>query len=557
MEEERRRFDELMEKSPALRAAVEQDVEEQRAKREYERQRPAREARAGYDMCVAAGFRPPGSDVGWEPPEPLDPPAPPVFDPAWLPGVARDFATAAAVSFQCPVALVALLILGAVSVAILGKVAVRAKRDWLEPVQLYIGVVLPPSERKSPVFARIFQRIFRWEHEVNDARELAIRQDSARRRMMEKALEHASAKLDEAEVARLTAELHAFKPTTSLTLTVGDTTPEQAAVLAANNGGRIAIVAPEGGVLGTALGRYSQMPNLDFLLNGYSGEAVSIHRVGREAVRISRATVSMVLAVQPSIIKDLFSSREAVGRGLVARFLLGVPEPLSGRRVIDVPDIPDSVSRAYDQMILGLLNLPQPDEPRELTLTADAAKAFHAWRQELEERRSGDLKPLEGWGWGGKLDGQTLRIAATLTMMESPNATEISAVQLRRAVCIARWAIEHARVASASMPVSSGTSAASILLEAIRQKSPATFTTREAYHWVKGRKAMFPNTEAVRPALQSLLDKGWLRRAAFQDVDKTTGRKAEPRWIPTVYLNNPPPTAETDEPAREQGEEIL
>jgi hypothetical protein len=334
-------------------------------------------------------------------------------------------------------------------------------------------------------------------------------------------------------------------------LVIGDATPEKAAMLASENEGRLSVVAPEAGIFNTMLGRYSQMPNVDFFLSGYSGESVSIHRVGRSAVRIPRATVAMVLAVQPTVVKALFANTEAVGRGLVARFLFAVPEPMSGKRLIDVPDIPESVSRAYDNMMAALLNAPQPDIPREITLTPEAAQAFRAWRKELEDRRKTDLQPLEGWGWSGKLDGQTIRIAATLALMESPTATVITAGQLRRAVCIARWAIEHARAASATLPVTAGGSAASVMLEAIKRHNPPTFTTREAFHWTKGRKALFKNVDAARATLQTLLEKGWLRRAAFPEKDKESGRPVEPRWIPSVYLNAPPPEAAEAEASEE------
>jgi hypothetical protein len=135
--------------------------------------------------------------------------------------------------------------------------------------------------------------------------------------------------------------------------------------------------------------------------------------------------------------------------------------------------------------------------------------------------------------------------------MESPTATVITAGQLRRAVCIARWAIEHARAASATLPVTAGGSAASVMLEAIKRHNPPTFTTREAFHWTKGRKALFKNVDAARATLQTLLEKGWLRRAAFPEKDKESGRPVEPRWIPSVYLNAPPPEAAEAEASEE------
>lgn len=542
---------ELVDRNPVLRAEAQRLADEEYEARQYEKQRPAREAEMAFQMHVQAGLRPLGADKGWDLPEPLGPPPPPTFDPAWLPGAAGDFVRAASVSYQCAVDFVAAMVLGAASVASLGKVVVRVTGDWVEVTQLYISAVLPPSERKSPVFTRVFKPINVWEDALNATLALRIQQDAAYKKMLEKHHERAITKGDEGEVARLTAELHDFHATTPVTLIIGDATPEKAAMLASENEGRLSVVAPEAGIFNTILGRYSQTPNVDFFLNGYSGEAVSIHRVGRPAVRIPRATVAMVLAVQPTVIKTLFANAEAVGRGLVARFLFAVPEPMSGKRMIDVPEIPESVSKAYDKMMTALLNAPQPDVPREITLTPEAAQAFRSWRKELEDRRKTDLQSLESWGWSGKLDGQTIRIAATLALMEFPTATVINAGQLRRAVCIARWAIEHARAASATLPVTAGGTAASVMLEALKRHDPPTFTTREAFHWTKGRKALFRNVDAARAALQTLLEKGWLRRAAFPDKDKESGRPAELRWIPSIYLNASQPEAATVERAEE------
>ncbi len=543
-----------MQVDPVLQAAAQQQMEaeqaERAAARAWEKARPAREAEASYRLNTGSGLRPLelASPDAWPEPERFGSPPPPAFKADWVSGPVGDFAAALAENLQCPVDLTASLILGAASVAALGKVAVRVRPGWVEAAQLYVAAVLAPGERKSPAFSRVFRPVAEWERHTNEGRALAVAQSRAQRRLLEKSLAKATDKGDSAEVARLTSELVAFRDEAPVTLTVSDATAEACAVLAAANGGRLAIVSAEAGILETAAGRYSNgTGNFDFLLAGYSSEPLAIHRIGRDAIRIPSIRVSVVLATQPRVLAQLFANPDATGRGLPARFLLAVPPPMVGSRKIDVDAVPPELDRAYDAAIRAILEAPYPERPREMTLTPEAAAVFRAFQIELEERRKDDLKGLSDWGWASKVDGLTLRIAATLALLEDPHMSEINASQLRRAVSIARWAIEHARAASASMPAASGSEpAAQVLLEALRRSGKAVISTRDAHRLVQGKRAMFPNADAVRAALMALESRGWVRRGQYPERGESgAGRPSDPLWIITPRLNDVPPAAKT------------
>src|SRR5439155_9628523 len=78
----------------------------------------------------------------------------------------ETFVDALTYSFQVPRDLPAMLTLGALSVALGGKFIVRPRRDYIEPVNLYLAVALPPGERKSGVKRMVCAPIDQMEREL-------------------------------------------------------------------------------------------------------------------------------------------------------------------------------------------------------------------------------------------------------------------------------------------------------------------------------------------------------------------------------------------------------
>ena len=549
---DRARLKEFMENDPVLQAAAQRQMEREQAERAAARAAakalPAERARMSYELNVGSGFRPLElvSPDAWPEPKGFGPPPLPVFKTDWLGGAVGDFAAALTENLQVPGDMTCLSIIGATSTAILGRMEICPRQGWNEPAHANTATSLQASEKKSQVQGRTFRPIRAHEARVNVARMPEVARSRTRRRVLERASEKAISQGNADEADRLAAELAGLEDVQPVTLLASDVTPEALVQLASANHGCIALVSAEGGVLRTAaFGRYSDSANLDPLLQGYSGEAVAIHRVGRPPLRIERLNACMTLAVQPDVLRELFSNREAVQRGLCARFIYAIPEPMSGRRRIDTPDVPPTLEAAYDNAISEILAVPRGDKPRVVGLTPEAARVFHDWREELESRRSDDLRPLEAWGWGGKADGLTLRIAANLAVLENPRASELNASQLRRAVAVMRWAIPHALTASASLPsASGGESAAQALLEALRRSGKAVISTRDAHRLIQAKRSLFPNADAVRAALRALADRGFVKLGAYPEREGGAGRPPEPLWIVSPRLNETPPAPE-------------
>ena len=97
------------------------------------------------------------SRAHWEPPIPLEGSAPPPFPVDALPRSLAEWVMAAADSYQVPVDLPAMLALGCISASVAGRVRVLVGPDWAEETCLFVAIVLPSGERKSPVLRQAVQ----------------------------------------------------------------------------------------------------------------------------------------------------------------------------------------------------------------------------------------------------------------------------------------------------------------------------------------------------------------------------------------------------------------
>ena len=453
---------------------------------------------------------------GWSEPDAITPPPPPSFNPEWLPGVYGRFAAELKEFYQVPPDLPGALILGAVSAAMLGLYKIYS--PWREPLQLYTCVSMNPSERKSPVFSAVRAPIDEYVREENIRRRPLIEQYKVKRDTLARTLERKKHAGDVQGAVEAAAELGALQEVKPLTLVVSDATVEATQMLVSDNGGRLAIMDAEGDVFDIMTGRYSNgNANLGIYLHGYSDEPVVTARVGRETPPIPSVSIAMVLAVQPGVVQQAFSNSVLRERGALARFLWVQPVSMTGkRRIRGVHPVNADTELEYADKIRRLLARERPEKPHPMTLTAEAKEAFTRWREEVESRREGDLAELDVWGWGGKLEGLTLRIAATLAVMA--DRLDIDADTLLTAVEVSRWAIAHAQ--TVSFGTVSEKSAAMILLDRIISRVCESISRRAMRRLVQNRSA-FRTCGAVddfklSAAMGELEARGYIRRAEDQ-----------------------------------------
>lgn len=454
----------------------------------------------------------------------------PEFPTGSLPGWVDEMVAALAESSQTPRDLAAMVALGVLAVPVAGRVRVSVAAPggaeiWSEPLNIWTAVALPPANMKSAVLTALSAPLADWERAEADRLGPAIAAAQTRRAVAEKAYARAvdlagkaegapavKETADEAEAARqkLDAEVVPVLPR----LIADDATPEALTSLLAEQGGRLAVVSAEGATFGIMAGRYSRgEPNLEVFLQGHPGDPLRVDRKGRPSEFIASPALTLVLAIQPDVLRSVGERREFRGRGLLARFLYAVPVSLVGaRNVTDPAPVPAEVRDRYHTRLRALVeHYAQADDVKVLRLDPDAYGHFVEYRRRLEPRlgAAGDLHHLGDWG--GKLHGAVIRLAGIITAARDTTAETIDAPTLDAAVTIADYLVPHAIAAHEAMGADGPIGGARHLLAWIRRHVVETdagrFTRRDAH---QANRARFPKVADLDPVLDLLTEYGWI-----------------------------------------------
>ena len=490
------------------------------------------------DALVAAHLPDPWSD-----PVPLAPPRTPAAFPVdALPGWAATYVAALAEATQTPPEMAGCCVLGVLSACSGGRAVVQARAGWREPTNLYLLPVMRPGSRKSAVIAAATRPLNEVQHELqqrahDEASETGTLREIAKK-AAEKALRAAANATGEKQKALSSEAVSAASRADAIKLPViprliaDDVTPEAAASLLADHGGRLAIISAEGGIFDTMAGRYSSgVPILDLWLKGHAGDCLSVDRKGRPAEYVAQPALTLLLTAQPAVLAAIARNRAFRGRGLLARFLYAVPESNIGRRKIGAAPVPDAVTETYAAHVHKLAaDLADWTDPAVLTLDRDAGELLLNTERTIEPQLAEDGQLGTGLlaEWGSKLAGAMLRIAGLLHVAAEAEAfrTPISAATLTQAVRIGTYFAEHARAALGLLG-ESDTGDASYLLDYLARKDITEFTIRSLQAELpRGR---FATAEDVSTAVAVLDDHGYVR-ARPQPERQGPGRHPSPGY---------------------------
>lgn len=485
---------------------------------------------------LAAVFGPPPAPIeDWEEPVPLGARAElPAFPTQVFPAYIGAMIKGVAEEVQVPEDLPGGLALSVLATAAGGRAEVLVRGQWREPLNLQVGIAMPPGSGKSPAFRAMLKPVFAAEAALQEEAKEKIAQIDRDRRMAIARAEEARKKAknpEEIEVAidaaRMAEEMEIpVKPR----LTADDVVPEQAATILAEQGGRLAILSAEGTFFEVIMGRYSNgRPNLELVLKGHAGDRLQVDRRGREEF-VERPALTIGICLQPQLLQDIAAKRQMSGRGAIARFLFSVPRDLVGWRNVTADLLNETVLRDYNDTMLGLIvGLSYWTDPAIITLTPGALKLHTEYRGEIEprlRRGTGDLEALREWA--SKLAGHTIRLAGLLHLAENPARgaqMPISEETMQRGIELAQYYAEHAMATFGVMRAHPLLDHARAVLEWIGER--ADFKPRDVHRAMQRR---FDSAEEVAKVLSLLEDHGYIREAPAQS---TRGRRA------VVYLANP------------------
>jgi Protein of unknown function (DUF3987)/NrS-1 polymerase HBD domain len=415
------------------------------------------ESRPANDVVSTVSVSP----VPWNEPLELRLTDPPKICSDDLHPVIRDFACAVSAFTETPLELAALAQLGVLATCCQGKCVVQGPNGYTEPLCLWTCTVLGSGNRKSEVLRLVAAPLRTWEKNMQTTMDPVRREAESRRKTVEKQIDHLrkeSAKKTGDDVGVWQQQIATMESEMSVVpsfprLVSDDCTPEKIAILMQENGERMSVISDEAGIFDIMGGRYSRgVPALDLYLQSHSGTPVTVDRVSRESILLAEPCLSLVVTVQPLVLRNMVSNSTFAGRGLLARHLFAVPVSTIGyRRHSEEPLSTEAILRwkaAVDAMLdFGEDSRDAPSPA--LVLSSDAAKLYRDETQQNEV----EMRPEGRWGedvaWPAKYMGAILRTAGIFHIAEqvtkgcAPIDVHISGETMRFAIRLLRKIKEH------------------------------------------------------------------------------------------------------------------
>lgn len=461
-------------------------------------------------------------------------------------GELRTFCETASESIQVPTDAVSLLALAVAGTALAKRVEVLARPDWREPVNLFCVVAMPSGERKSALFRSVIAPLADFEREENERLAPLIEKNRNERLMLEAELKQARSDAirrknpderlaNRAAAEELTEQLRTLEEVLPLQLVADDATPEAISKLLDEQGGRLALLSPEGDVFDLMNGRYSDsVARLGVYLKGHAGDDIRVNRVGRPSEFVRHPALSCGLTVQPDVLQGLLEKPQLRGRGLLARFLYSLPPSRVGYRELDPAPIPSEATAAYARIIRAALALePARDAkgepcPHVVRLSVGARAELDCFRERVERelRYSGELAWLRDWG--SKLPGAVCRIAGVfhgLIYADSgnPASENIDRETMLGSISLGEYFVAHAKAAFGLMGSDAATALARRLLGWLAETAITAFSQRDAQRTTGAARVV-----QLDEPLLLLAEHGYIREQLTGR--EGPGRKPSPRF---------------------------
>jgi replicative DNA helicase len=370
-------------------------------------------------------------------------------------------------SLECPADLPACLALGAIASVAMKRYEVCPRGDWIEPLNLYLAVAMEPGESKSPVFRRIFGPLYKLQKKLLEV------------------WERECERIDKDNAERDKGEPEEEKPPRPR-LFVDDATPEKIGMVLAEQGERITLASDEGTAFQHMCGLYSKngQANGGVYLKAHDGGSYVVDRATRDSIHLEAPLMTVALAVQPTVIRELALRPDLRGRGLWARFAYSFPASRVGTRTHDGPPVDPQVAQQWEELLLGITRgtMPLPESPAVIHFSSEARRRFHRAEVAIERAMAPGEAMASVRDWAGKLRGLIARLAGLLHLAEeaAPELTTIGPETIERALALARYFAAHARYTfDIEMTLDPAEQAARQAWEAIQRKGWTRVTPRD------------------------------------------------------------------------------
>lgn len=482
----------------------------------------------------------------------IDRTALPEFPVDALPPVFRDFVRREAEATQTPPDLAGMLCLAVGATSVARNVRIQLTAGYSEPLNLFVGVVMAPANRKSAVVEDVTRPITERERELQNEAKDEIARATSRHEAAQLRIEGVKTQLRKTDLTperrrELETEFETLSVESEQTLIpaypkliADNCTTERVASLLGEQNGRIAILSAEGTVFEIMMGRYAKgQRDFDIFLKGHAGDTVRYDRQGRAPVLVDKAAITIGITLQPSVIQTLGECQELRGKGLIARFAFVVPSDFIGRRDVDPDPVPLVVYQNYRRTVRAMLNIaPEIDletgetTPRLLKLSpvANQLRLDFARKHEKKLPVGGELNSIQDWS--GKLPGLISRIAGIFHLAVhaeevSPWAIEVSDETYADAIRLGEYLIFHALAAYQMLQADPVRNLACDIIEWARQKKLMKVNRRELFNVFRHRSVIGNNVAGLDAVLRFMDRHGCIK--TFKFAEKV--RAKESTWI--------------------------
>jgi len=313
----------------------------------------------------------------------------------------------------CPIDIIAGPMLGVFATAIGASRDVKVNNTWSEPSCLWIALILPSGQLKTPAFKNVRKPI------ADLKRESALQYAEAMKQYEEDKKEHDKKYLqyknnpDSYDYPETNPELPKDK-----VLETNDVTKESMSELLSNNPRGLMLFMDELSGFVMSFDQYKgKGSDRQFYLELHNGNDTSTNRKGKATSHAFNPRATIMGGIPPDMLGELKGAFKEKEDGLVPRFLPVFPEPFQLKK--EIGEVDNSIHFAYRKIVEGLYSLElEIDEigpiPKQIELSKEAFSYFEERRKQTDDE-SKDLSfpPIIKPSWD-KLHGQALRLALIL-----------------------------------------------------------------------------------------------------------------------------------------------
>lgn len=374
-----------------------------------------------------------------------------------LPAMMKKIVKALSLQYQIDESTVFSIALGCWAASTRARFQVQITPDWIEPCTLYICTIAETADGKSQVMKLLSKPL----RDAEEAAQVEIRDLN---RIQEHRFEIARDQLEQVKKSRSNPKKSKNLPASDADLIAaieevekqkpkplplyvlgGDVTPDRLTEILQEHQS-VSIMESEGILFQHLSGKkHGTGASWETVLAAKTGDPIKSHRIGRGDGSVNNPRLIISVAVQPDVWRELHQDRAATHRGVTGRFLPIVAQSLVGYRSIKAATehpIPTDLIEAWESTMKAMLKL---ENGSTLTLHPQALDYFQVWRERWEIELSDEENRLNGFG--NRLPGSLITIAALFTLLDNPQASEIPLEALQIACGLDQYFLQHRKLA--------------------------------------------------------------------------------------------------------------